>query len=91
MSEPLTSTLTSKESSERKALGELSRGLGNTPGIPLWHETDPPKNLRRKNDDAWQVHGCAAAKSLPRAGETCKNGPKYSHLIDTTSIEKYSK
>ena len=62
VSEPLTNTLINKGSSKRKALDELSRGLENTPDIPLWLETDLPKNLERKNDDAWQVHDALLLK-----------------------------
>lgn len=62
MSEPSTSIPTSKGPPKRKALGELPRGLENTLGIPLWLETDLPKNLERKNDDAWQAHDALLLK-----------------------------
>lgn len=92
MSEPLTNTLTNKGSSKRKAVGELSRGLENTPDIPLWHETDLPKNLERKNDDAWQVHDALLLKVCQEQEKLAKMDLNIvSHFIDTTSIEKYSK
>lgn len=62
MSEPPTSTPSSKGPPKRKALGELPRGLENTPGIPLWLETDLPTILERKNDDAWQAHDALLLK-----------------------------
>lgn len=41
---------------KQNAFRELSRGLENTPCIPLWVETDLPRNKERKNDNAWQAH-----------------------------------